>query len=145
MNVIERLEFELVYYDTTVLHVSYYTPGTHSLCLGKPIIMYFNKPSFWLKLLRYCYGDIPHDVTAWTHPDTTNSDSINESSEFSQLPVTVTVCISVNVYCYKPYISLCYSFLALQGHNRYLDIWKDNTQGQNQFSLLYKDLLFIGN
>ena len=22
----------------------------------------------------YCYGDIPHDVTAWTLPNTINSD-----------------------------------------------------------------------
>ena len=44
------------------------------------------------------------------------TDSINESSESSQLPVTVTVCISVNIYCCKPYIPLCYSFLALQDH-----------------------------
>ena len=45
------------------------------------------------------------------------TDSINESSESSQLPVTVTIFISVNIYCCKPYISLCYSFLALQDHS----------------------------
>ena len=45
------------------------------------------------------------------------TDSINESGEFSQLSVNVTVCISVNIYCRKTYISLCYSFVALQDHN----------------------------
>ena len=45
------------------------------------------------------------------------TDLINEESNSSQLPVTITVCISVNIYNYKPYISLCYSFLVLQGHN----------------------------
>ena len=45
------------------------------------------------------------------------TDSINAASESSQLPVIVTVCISVNIYYCKPYISLCFSFLALQGHN----------------------------
>ena len=43
--------------------------------------------------------------------------SINEASESSQLPVTITVCISVNTHCCKRYISLCYSFLALQDHD----------------------------
>ena len=39
--------------------------------------------------------------------------------ESSQLPVTITVCISVNICCCKHYISLCYSFLALQSDNTY--------------------------
>ena len=69
------------------------------------------------------YGDIPHDITASTLLDTINTDSINEKSDFNQLPVTVTVCISVNIYCCKPYLSLCYSFLAFQGHNNYKEIY----------------------
>ena len=48
------------------------------------------------------------------------TDSINESSESRQLPVTVTLCISVNIYSRKPYISFCYSFLVLQSHNYHL-------------------------
>ena len=47
------------------------------------------------------------------------TDSINEWSESSQFPVTITVCIYVNIYYGKPYISLCYSFLALEDHNIY--------------------------
>ena len=43
--------------------------------------------------------------------------SINEASESSKLLATVTVCISINIYCCKHSISLCYLFLALQGHN----------------------------
>ena len=61
---------------------------------------------------------IPHDVTTLTLLDTINSDdSIIKSNNYNQLLVTVTLCISVDIYCCKPYISLCYSFLALQEHN----------------------------
>ena len=42
------------------------------------------------------------------------TDSINESSESSQLPVTDTLCISVNLYSCKPFFSLRYSFLVLK-------------------------------
>ena len=60
-------------------------------------------------------------ASAWTFPDTIiATDMINESSESTQLPVTVTICICVNIYCCKPYISLCYSFLAIQVYNSLL-------------------------
>ena len=49
---------------------------------------------------------------------------INESSVSSQLLVTITVCISVNTYCCKPYISWCYTFLALQGQNTFPGLWE---------------------
>ena len=42
------------------------------------------------------------------------TDSINRQNESCQQPITVTVCISVNIYFCKPYVSWCYSFLALQ-------------------------------
>ena len=44
------------------------------------------------------------------------SDFINKLSESSQSPVTITVSISINIYCCEFYISLCYSFLVLQNH-----------------------------
>ena len=44
---------------------------------------------------------------------------ITEVSESRQFLVTITGCISVNIYYCIPYICLFYSFLALQNHNTY--------------------------
>ena len=79
------------------------------------------------------------DITAWTFPDTTDSDcSINETSTFSRLPVTVTVCVSVNMYCCKPYISLCYSFIAFQDHNTLLE-YLTTFLNKSQHQVLYEE------
>ena len=59
------------------------------------------------RLKRGCYGDIPHDITAWTLADTINSDWLDKRVKrvSSQLSVSViSVWISVNVYCCKYYI-----------------------------------------
>ena len=87
---------------------------------GIKISKFLLQLGYYIHFLTNCYGEIPHTVTAWTLPTLRIvTDSINESNESSQFPVTFTVCISVNIYYYKHYISLCYSFRTLQDHNSY--------------------------
>ena len=43
----------------------------HCKCLVLVLVSLFNGQ---LTFMGYCYGDISHEVTAWTLPDTINSD-----------------------------------------------------------------------
>ena len=73
-----------------------------------------------------------HDITAWTIPETIKSDWF-ETSESSLFLVTVSVWISINIYCCRPYFFLCYSFLAIQDHKNFIYIYTYTRMAQSSW------------